>query len=242
MNYASWPRPTASASSGSPSPIRVVGSAVASAASSSCGPRLAEPGVAAGPGASRRGVRTPVPSPPTWWSRRVGQGAPVRRCLGALPELKHDQGRIHVAHRQTGATSIPRLFAGRRLRRRPGEVVDAVDGHGQGAAAGLVPGQSTTRRCRPRLIPPQDGHPPEVARWSDRRSRGRPELLRPASSAEPFLAGVRARRPTPSTRSRRAFDAGWGGAVWKTLGRADRQRLVALRRHRLRRPKGDGAQ
>jgi hypothetical protein len=33
----------------------------------------------------------------------------------------------------------------------------------------------------------------------------------------------------------RAFDAGWGGAVWKTLGQPDRQRLVALRRDRLRR-------
>ena len=32
----------------------------------------------------------------------------------------------------------------------------------------------------------------------------------------------------------RAFDAGWGGAVWKTLGEPDRQRLVALRRGRLR--------
>ena len=54
------------------------------------------------------------------------------------------------------------------------------------------------------------------------------------------FCGVKAPNPfwlasAPPTNSeyqvRRAFDAGWGGAVWKTLGdRADRQRLVALRR------------
>ena len=33
----------------------------------------------------------------------------------------------------------------------------------------------------------------------------------------------------------RAFDAGWGGAVWKTLGDPDRQRHEPLRRRRLRR-------
>ncbi len=66
------------------------------------------------------------------------------------------------------------------------------------------------------------------------------------------FCGVKAPNPFwlasgPPTNSeyqvRRAFDAGWGGAVWKTLAeRADRQRVVALRRHRLRRPKGDGTQ
>ena len=54
------------------------------------------------------------------------------------------------------------------------------------------------------------------------------------------FCGVKAPNPFwlasgPPTNSeyqvRRAFDAGWGGAVWKTLAaRADRQRLVALRR------------
>ena len=54
------------------------------------------------------------------------------------------------------------------------------------------------------------------------------------------FCGVKAPNPfwlasAPPTNSeyqvRRAFDAGWGGAVWKTIGRrADRQRLVALRR------------
>ena len=85
---------------------------------------------------------------------------------------------------------------------------------------------------------------PSLELWLERRSRC------PILSIE--FCGVKAPNPFwlasgPPTNSeyqvRRAFDAGWGGAVWKTIApRADRQRVVTLWRRRLRRAKGHGAQ
>ncbi len=40
----------------------------------------------------------------------------------------------------------------------------------------------------------------------------------------------------------RAFDAGWGGAVWKTIGEPIVEYIVALRRDRLQRLEDDGLQ
>jgi glutamate synthase (NADPH/NADH) small chain len=56
--------------------------------------------------------------------KALGQ-EPLVDLLAALPGLKHDQGRIHVDE-ATGATSIPRLFAGGDCLRSGGEIVDAV--------------------------------------------------------------------------------------------------------------------
>ena len=59
------------------------------------------------------------------------------------------------------------------------------------------------------------------------------------ANLESNLAGIKSPNPfwlasAPPTNTgdqvMRAFDAGWGGAVWKTLGEPDRQRLVALLR------------
>jgi glutamate synthase (NADPH/NADH) small chain len=56
--------------------------------------------------------------------KALGQ-EPLLDLLAALPELRVDRGRI-VVDRLTGATSVPRLFAGGDCLRGGGEVVDAV--------------------------------------------------------------------------------------------------------------------
>ena len=66
--------------------------------------------------------------------KALGQ-EPLLDLLAALPELKHDRGRIDV-NRATGATSVPRLFAGGDCLRQGGEVVDAVH-DGKVAALGI---------------------------------------------------------------------------------------------------------
>jgi glutamate synthase (NADPH/NADH) small chain len=66
--------------------------------------------------------------------KALGQ-EPLLDLLAALPELSHDRGQIRV-DRTTGATSVPRLFAGGDCLRLGGEVVDAVR-DGKVAARGI---------------------------------------------------------------------------------------------------------
>jgi glutamate synthase (NADPH/NADH) small chain len=66
--------------------------------------------------------------------RALGQ-EPLRELLHALPELKLARGQV-VVDRQTGATSIPKLFAGGDCIRGGGEIVDAVQ-DGKIAAGGI---------------------------------------------------------------------------------------------------------
>jgi glutamate synthase (NADPH/NADH) small chain len=66
--------------------------------------------------------------------KALGQ-EPLVQLLDALPGLEHDGGRIS-ANRETGATSIPKLFAGGDCLRNGGEVVDAVR-DGKVAARGI---------------------------------------------------------------------------------------------------------
>jgi dihydropyrimidine dehydrogenase (NAD+) subunit PreT len=75
--------------------------------------------------------------------KALGQ-EPLFDLLAALPELNCDKGRI-VVNRSTGATSIPRLFAGGDCLRNGGEIVDAVE-DGKIAARGIhaVLGQKGT--------------------------------------------------------------------------------------------------
>ena len=132
--------------------------------------------------------------------KALGQ-EPLLDLLGALPGLAHDRGRVAVDP-ATGATSIPRLFAGGDCLRNGGEVVDAV----------------------------QDGK--VAARGIDRLDLLNDPAVHQRGPAVPDLSvdfcGVKAPNPfwlasAPPTNSeyqvRRAFDAGWGGAVWKTLAR-----------------------
>jgi glutamate synthase (NADPH/NADH) small chain len=66
--------------------------------------------------------------------KALGQ-EPLLDLIAVLPGLKHENGRILV-DRRTGATSIPRLFAGGDCLRNGGEVVDAVE-DGKIAARGI---------------------------------------------------------------------------------------------------------
>jgi glutamate synthase (NADPH/NADH) small chain len=66
--------------------------------------------------------------------KALGQ-EPLLDLCAALPELRVDRGRI-VVDRATGATSVPRLFAGGDCLRGGGEVVDAVQ-DGKVAAQGI---------------------------------------------------------------------------------------------------------
>jgi glutamate synthase (NADPH/NADH) small chain len=66
--------------------------------------------------------------------KALGQ-EPLFDLLAALPELRCDNGKI-IADRSTGATSVPRLFAGGDCLRNGGEVVDAVE-DGKVAARGI---------------------------------------------------------------------------------------------------------
>jgi glutamate synthase (NADPH/NADH) small chain len=66
--------------------------------------------------------------------KALGQ-EPLLELLRALPGLKIDRGKVLV-DQATGATSIPRLFAGGDCLRNGGEIVDAVQ-DGKIAAAGI---------------------------------------------------------------------------------------------------------
>jgi glutamate synthase (NADPH/NADH) small chain len=66
--------------------------------------------------------------------KALGQ-EPLRDLMAALPELKVEKEQI-VVDRATGATSIPRLFAGGDCVRGGGEIVDAVQ-DGKLAAWGI---------------------------------------------------------------------------------------------------------
>ena len=67
--------------------------------------------------------------------KALGQ-EPLLELLQALPELKVDRGRV-VVDRQTGATKVPKLFAGGDCTSKGAEVVDAVQ-EGKIAAHGIV--------------------------------------------------------------------------------------------------------
>ena len=66
--------------------------------------------------------------------KALGQAA-LLDLLDALPGLEHDRGRVAVDP-ETGATSVPKLFAGGDCLRNGGEVVDAVQ-DGKVAARGI---------------------------------------------------------------------------------------------------------
>src|SRR5262249_14503081 len=66
--------------------------------------------------------------------KALGQ-EPLLELLEALPDLRIDRGKV-VVDRATGATSVPRLFAGGDCIRGGGEIVDAVQ-DGKIAAQGI---------------------------------------------------------------------------------------------------------
>jgi glutamate synthase (NADPH/NADH) small chain len=111
-------------------PLRIIGRDGKAA-----GAEFARTEVASG---SRRGELRIVPSSEfvveaDMIVKALGQ-EPLLDLLDALPNLKHDRGRIAVdAH---GATTIPRLYAGGDCLRDGGEVVDAV-ADGKRAAHGI---------------------------------------------------------------------------------------------------------
>ena len=112
-------------------PVRVVGNGVAE------GVEFAR--TVAGRSATRDGQIQLVPGsqfvmPADMIVKALGQ-EPLLELLQALPGLQLDRGRVAV-DRATGATSIPKLFAGGDCIRGGGEIVDAVQ-DGKLAAAGI---------------------------------------------------------------------------------------------------------
>jgi len=75
--------------------------------------------------------------------KALGQ-EPLLELLKALPGLRVDRGKV-VVDRPTGATSIPRLYAGGDCIRGGGEIVDAVE-DGKLAAAGIAQALATTKK------------------------------------------------------------------------------------------------
>jgi glutamate synthase (NADPH/NADH) small chain len=89
--------------------------------------------------APRRGQVRPVPGSEFVLAadtvvKALGQ-EPLLDLLDALPGLAHDRGRVAVDP-ATGATSVPKLYAGGDCLRNGGEVVDAVR-DGKAAARGI---------------------------------------------------------------------------------------------------------
>ena len=89
---------------------------------------------------SRRAASEPSPArnfvarTPTWSSRRSARSR-CSTCSRPCPACSIDGGKV-VVDRATGATSVPRLFAGGDCLRNGGEVVDAVQ-DGKIAARGI---------------------------------------------------------------------------------------------------------
>ena len=132
--------------------------------------------------------------------KALGQ-EPLLDLVAALPELEMRRGQ-DLGDRPPGAASIAGLFAGGDCLRSGGEIVDAVE-DGKIAAAGY------TRRSRTagqNVLPRQTRSP---------HDRSVDRILRSEGTQSIWLASG---PPTNSEyQVRRAFDAGWGGAVWKTL-------------------------
>ena len=114
---------------------------------------------------------------------------------------------VAAADPATGRTSNPKVWAIGDIVNGGAEVVNAVQ-------AGKLAARLDRGRARPR-------------RPADRARSARPTRPCPAStcsrtwpaSAAPTRSGwPAARSRTPARWSPRAFDAGWGGAVWKTIG------------------------
>jgi glutamate synthase (NADPH/NADH) small chain len=113
-------------------PLRVLGDGVAARGVEFVRSELEDPG-------SRHGRVRPRPGsnfvlPADMVVKALGQ-EPLLDLLAALPELKHDRGRI-VVDSSTGETSIAGLFAGGDCLRNGGEIVDAVQ-DGKIAARGI---------------------------------------------------------------------------------------------------------
>jgi dihydropyrimidine dehydrogenase (NAD+) subunit PreA len=138
--------------------------------------------------------------------RAIGQDGP-----SAMPELLHALGvevrdGVAVADPTNGRTGDPRVWAIGDIVNGGGEVVDAVEA-GKLAAASIV---ESLALPAPVILPlrPADATVPGVDLFTD-------------------LAGIRSPNPfwlasCPITNTgemvARAFDLGWGGVVWKTIG------------------------
>jgi hypothetical protein len=121
----------------------------------------------------------------------IGQ-SPLTQLCRELRGVEVRDGRI-VADRETGQTGNPRYFAGGDCVNGGREVVDAVAGGKRAALAMLK-----TRRW----LMPDIG----VRNFAGKINSPNPFWL---ASAPPTNTGEMIMR---------AFDAGWGGAVWKTIG------------------------
>ena len=128
----------------------------------------------------------------TWWCRPSGS----RRWRELMQELRGVEvrdGRI-VADRAIGADGQSALLCRRRLRERrarSGGCGGRRQARGPGDAENCGGGPCLTFACG----------------------------ILPAGSTRRIRSGwPRRRRPTAGEQIMRAFDAGWGGAVWKTIG------------------------
>ena len=112
---------------------------------------------------------------------------------GLAEKLQLQRGRI-VIDRATGQTSIPKYFAGGDCINGGREVVDAV-ADGKRAGIGIAAWLGAKAWLNQRSQPPS------------------------AASAARIRSGWPPAPPTNcGEQIMRAFDAGWGGAVWKTIG------------------------
>ena len=148
----------------------------------------------------RKGRRLAPADPRFQFPAFVRHGDPFHRPVPAtrlplrVPRYSPDGWRVDV-HPSTGQTTNPRYFAGGDCVNGGREVVDAV-AEGKRAAARRSP-----------ALPVSGG--PAVADLTTRFAG--------IESPESFLA--RFGPPTNcGDQVARAFDAGWGGAVWKTIG------------------------
>ncbi len=170
-------------------------------------------------GPDGRRVPSPVPG--------GGFDAPLDTVIVAIgqqpvTDLLHEAGVAHddgwiAADRVTGRTSHPRIWAGGDAVNGGREVVDAVE-------AGKVAARSIVAALAEGLIEARDVAPggPTVEPVSPGSRR---QALAVDLSVD--FAGIRSPNPFwlasgPPTNTgemvARAFEAGWGGAVWKTVG------------------------
>jgi dihydropyrimidine dehydrogenase (NAD+) subunit PreA len=134
--------------------------------------------------------------------RAVGQAGPTDVLTGLGVPV---DGPLPVANGVTGATGNPKVWAIGDIVNGGAEVVNAVQ-HGKLAARSILDAFGLTTRIEP--VRKTDATVPGVDLYTE-------------------MAGIRSPNPfwlasCPITNTgdmvARAFDAGWGGAVWKTVG------------------------
>lgn len=178
--------------------------------------------------------------------KAIGEQKQTSLLRKLFPKLELDARGVVVRNADTGQTNLPKVFTGGDCANGGREVVNAV-AEGKKAARGIhaviagqkVSGPVQASRLGVKGTPPigsgfDKPYPRAGARGGIFQERRKMIWLTCRSIAlasnRQIRSGNSASGPPANTgyQAQRAFDAGWGGVVWKTIGGSHRQCFLPL--------------